>query len=79
MRANFSDHTYKTVCAKAVEVFEKDGHHVEFLRTQLERVCLFEEEEGNSSFPAVRKSVHTVLDMLTQAVPGMATSTILFS
>ena len=54
----------------AVEVFEKDGHHVEYLRTQLERVCLFEATTSEQqSFPAVKRSVHTVLDMLTSAVP----------
>ena len=54
----------------AVEVFEKDGHHVEYLRTQLERVCLFEASASEqNSFPAVKRSVHAVLDMLTSAVP----------
>merc|ERR1719376_1134333 len=62
---------------KAVEVFEKGGHVSEFLRAQLERVCLHEMVDlpegggGGSSFVASKKAVHTVLDIMCASVAAL--------
>merc|ERR1719414_674847 len=54
---------------KAVEVFEKESHTSEYLRAQLERVCLHEDFEGQQSFAASKKAVHTVLEIMCDSIP----------